>query len=555
MKTYHWDILSENSPKNESEIIDTLLVNRGVKTKKEIEQFFSPQNPLDISPESVGISAKELDSAVDRIKKAIDRKEKIIVYGDYDADGITATAILWETLRDLGANVLPYIPDRVSEGYGLNEDSITKLKTDDPELKLIVTVDHGIVSHKKIDFAVELGVDVIVTDHHQPTADMPKAFAVVHTTSLSGSGVAWMLAKELSQVTSDKSLIQGRLELVALGTIADLIPLTGPNRSLVKSGLNEINHTKRPGLKALMEIARIDPAQVGSYEVGYMITPRLNAMGRLEHAIESLRLLCTHDLNRAKSLALTLDLTNRDRQQMTQETVLHARQLLLAKQKGQLSPLIFIAHESYEQGIIGLVAGKLVEEFYLPAIVISKGDKFSKASARSISGFNIIESIRTASDLLVDAGGHPMAAGFTVETSKLSLLEERLTEVASASLTDKSPERSLKIDLELDLSQVNESLAEKIKTFAPFGQGNPEPTFVSRGVQIVSSRPVGGENQHLKLTLKKDNLEAIAFRMGELQQELSPNKPIDIAYCLEINEWNGNKRVQLRIKDIQFPKK
>jgi single-stranded-DNA-specific exonuclease len=549
MKDYRWEILSKKKPGSEGEIINILLANRGITSKAQKNNFFVPPDPLTIDLASVGISKHDLNLSINRLKEAIEKKEKIIVYGDYDSDGICATAILWETLHALGANVLPYIPDRVSEGYGLNEDSIAKLKKDDPNLKLIITVDHGIVGHKKIDFAHDLGVDVIVTDHHEPTGTKPNALAIIHTTQLSGAGVSWMLAREVQKISNFKFQISNLLELVAIGTVADLIPLTGPNRSLVKFGLEQLRKTQRPGLIALMRIARVDPLQIGTYEIGFIISPRLNAAGRLEHAIEALRLLCTKDTDRANDLAARLDQTNRERQLLTEETVLHAQQQV------EDSKLIFISHQTYEQGIIGLVAGKFVDRYYRPTIIVSKGKDYSKGSARSIAGFNIIETIRQVEDLLVDVGGHPMAAGFTVQTSKLAHLEQRLKKIADSRLDDQLLSRGLKIDCVLDPSQISQNLAQKIAEFEPFGQGNPEPTFASYGLEISDSRTVGGENQHLKIKFQISNfkfqIDGIGFKMGDRFAELTKGSIVDIAYNISTDKWNNDTRLQLRLKDLK----
>ncbi|KKT75585.1 MAG: Single-stranded-DNA-specific exonuclease RecJ [Microgenomates group bacterium GW2011_GWA2_44_7] len=553
MKTYQIELTSKEKPKNAKEIIHILLANRGLKTEDEVQIFFSPRDPLDYKVEEVGIEANEFERALRRIKKAISQKEKMIVYGDYDADGVCATAILWETIYSLGGNVLPYIPNRLAEGYGLNEESIAKLKREDPQLKLIITVDHGIVGHQKIDFAQELGVEVIVSDHHQPGGTIPKALAVIHTTLLSGSGVAWMLARELA---SDNNFSKKLLELVALGTIADLIPLTGVNRSLTKEGIEQIKQTERVGLKCLMEVARIDQSKVGTYEVGYMLTPRLNAMGRMEQAISSLRLLCTRDENKARELALELDRTNRERQLLTEETTLHARQLLLTKLTEKRKAIIFLAHESYQQGVIGLVAGRLAEEYYQPTIVISRGERYSKASARSIQGFNIIETIREAENMLVDVGGHPMAAGFTVETAKLGLLEEKLQELALSKLGLTIASRTLRVDVEVELSQIDTELVSQIEKFRPFGQGNSEPLFASFGLKVVDTRVVGVDGKHLKLVLSDKNstqrLDAIGFGMGEYYKELSPGCLVDVAYNVTRETWNGTEKLQLRLRDLKL---
>ena len=348
-----WLILSGSG-----DLIENILKNRGLTTKKEIEEFFHPPYPPHLP------SFPDLAKAIERIKKAINNKESIVVYADYDADGVTAGAIMWETIYKLGGNVMPYIPHRIEEGYGLSLKGIDAVKKEfNPSL--IITVDHGITAWEKIAYAKSLGIDVIVTDHHVKPIKLPDCL-IVHTTELSGAGVSWCVAKKL--------MPDPDLSLAAIGTIADMMPLVGPNRSIVKFGLLAIAKTKRVGLEALM--------------------------GDAEHALDALRLLCTNNKEKARTLAETLGLKNRERQQLTADTTLHALGLVPKTTK----KLIFIAHQSYNQGVIGLVAGKLVEEYYVPAIVVSKGEVYSKASARSIAGFNIVEAIRSASDLLVDVG-------------------------------------------------------------------------------------------------------------------------------------------------------
>jgi single-stranded-DNA-specific exonuclease len=554
-----WRILSkirsQRKTDRQKEIVKTLLRNRGLKTKKQQREFLHPPRPANLTLKQLGFSTTEMKKAVKRLGKAIRNKEEMIVYGDFDADGISGTAILWEVLTKLGAKVIPYIPERIEEGYGLNTKSIHQLKEDYPELSLIVTVDHGIVADQKVDFARKLGVEVIVTDHHQPGKTKPQATAIIHTTALSGAGVAWILARELGVKKVDSYL-----ELAAIGTIGDLLPLVGPNRALVIEGLEKINQTKRPGLLALFEQTGVVRGTIGAYEVGFMIAPRLNAMGRLEHAMDSLRLLCTRDPERAQRLAQKLETTNRRRQKLTEASVLHAKELVISQYpeiKTSTSPkLIYIGHESYQEGVIGLVASKLVEEFYRPAIVISRRKERSKASARSIEGFNIVEAIRAASEFLVDSGGHPMAAGFTVETKYLGPVGERISQVAEKLLNKEKLTKTLKIDSELEFGDLTPEFYQKIASLAPFGIGNPQPVFATRRVKVLDARLVGTDNQHLKLRISHQpsatSHQAIGFGLGHLYSQLYPEKPIDIAYNLMINQWNGKKRLELRLKDIKI---
>lgn len=532
-----WQILDK---KGKGDIVDILLKNRGIKNGKE---FFNPRDPNKIKIEETGIKKIELKKAIKRIREAIKRKEKIIVYGDYDADGVCATAILWEALYSFYKNVLPYVPERFSEGYGLNIESIKKLKKEDDNLKLIITVDNGIVANKAVEEASKLGIDVIITDHHEPEKKKLKAVAIIHSKNIGGAAVAWFFASQITEVNS--------LELAAIGTLADQIPLTEINRSIVKYGLEVLNKTKRPGLKSMIQDSAMKPGEIGTYEVGFILAPRINAMGRLEHAIESLRLLCTKDPLKASELSKKLSRVNVERQKIVEEVVAHTRKDYdkLTKNK-----IIVISDENYHEGVIGLAAGKLVEEFYRPAIVISRGESVAKASARSISGFNIIEAIRSVEHLIVQGGGHPMAAGFTIESDKIEKFEKEINKASDKLLTDEVLQRKLKIDLEISFDQINWSLVEKLVEFEPSGLGNPSPSFCSREVEVIDARTVGSDGKHLKLKLKQGNsfFNAIAFGFGELFTKITPDTKIDIAYAVEIHTWNGSREIQLKIKDIRM---
>lgn len=527
---------------HKGKIIDTLLENRGLTSGKDIESFLHPPDPGALTARDVGIDKTQLAKAVARINKAIKNGQSIVVYADYDADGITAGAVMWETLHGLGARVMPYIPHRVEEGYGLSTKGIEAVRAQhDPSL--IITVDHGITAKDKVAYAASLGIEVIVTDHHVKPDDLPDCI-IVHTTELCGAGVSWFVAKELSKPSGEL------LALASIGTIADLVSLTGANRSIVKYGLRELNKTKRVGLIALMRDAGLIGGDLTTYDVSHVLAPRLNAMGRLVHAMDALRLLCTKQADKAMLLARQLGLTNKERQQLTVDTSLHAKGIVDSRTSETLPKLLFVAHDTYNPGVIGLVAGKLVEEYYRPAIVVSQGPEISKASARSISGFNIVEAIKTCKDILVDVGGHPMAAGFTVETKNLDLLKSRMEEFVQKNLKDEFLTRELRIDIELPLSEVTGELWLTLRDFEPFGFGSPEPVFATRGVTVSAVRLIGADGKHLKMRI--GNIDAVAFGMGKLYPKITSDTPVDIAYTIDMNVWNGNRNLQLKIKDIQF---
>lgn len=552
-QTKKWEILSKENPDSEEKIIQVLLKNRGIKNKKD---FFDPVGPMKISLKSLGIKESEIKKAVDRIKKAKKSDEHVIIYGDYDADGITGTATMWETLHGLGIFVLPHIPERFSEGYGLNLESVKKLKEKDPKLTLIITVDHGITAGKKIEEVKKMGIDMIITDHHQMGKQLPKPLAIIYTTQIGGSALAWFFAREIVKKFKINNLqfkIEERLELAAIGTIADQLPLIGFNRSIVKYGLEELNRTKRPGLLALFKESGLEKdgtplKNIGTYEVGYIIAPRINAMGRLKHGLESLRLLCTKDKVKAFDIAKNIGDTNTERQKMVEKVVTIALNEAF-KSKGKI---IVIAGEDYYEGVIGLAAGRLVEEFYRPAIVISTKGELSKASARSVSGFNIIEAIRAVS-LHTEGGGHPMAAGFSIETNKIDKFTKEINKYAEKFLTSEILSKKVKIDCEIGFDHINYKLLDKLGQFEPTGLGNPGPAFLTKKVKIIDSKTVGREARHLKLNLKQNDqvYDSIFFGGGEKYSTLTPGSIIDAVFQPEENIWNGYKNIQLKIKDIK----
>lgn len=542
MKKKVWEVLDESN-KN---IIDILLTNRGLTSKTEKDDFFNPKHPSKLTLLELGIDKGEINKAKKRIKSAKENKEEVIVYGDYDADGVTSTAVMWEALHKFGLSVMPYIPDRFLEGYGIKAKSVENLKSQNPNLKLIVTVDNGIVASDEIKKINKMGIDVIITDHHVPSIKhgkplFPEAYAIIHTTQIAGSAVSWILTREIE--------VNDGLELVAIGTIADQVPLIGANRSFAKYGLEELGKTKRAGILELAKEAGIKLEGVGMYEINYIIAPRLNSMGRLMHAIDSLRLLCTKDRLRAKELAKLVSKTNLERQSIVDEVILSVRK----EAKNFSDGIIFISGENYHEGVIGLAAGRLVEEFYRPAIVVSVGKELSKGSARSINGLNIIELIRKEEKMLEAHGGHTMAAGFTIKTSKLDKFYKRINKSAKGILSEEMLNRKLKIDCEIKLDSINWELSKRLKEFEPNGLGNPQPTFLTRGVEVIDARLLGKDKKHLKLKLRKKNkfIDAIGFGLGEDFGDLERGENIDLVYGIDENEWNGTKSLQLKIKDLK----
>jgi single-stranded-DNA-specific exonuclease len=547
MKEKRWVI----APRIKEDLVDQLLYNRQITTDLEKENFLSS-----IFDFQNLVSPDQLEKAVKRVRQAIEKTEPILIYGDFDVDGVTSTALLWETLVRFGAKVTPYIPHREKEGYGLSENAI--LEAAAGGTKLIISVDCGISAVEEVALAASLGIDVIITDHHHQQEKVPQAYATVHTTQLAGVGVSYELSKAIYEEFS-QSFPESSLDLVALGTLADMVTLLGKNRSLAKQGLVQLNNTQREGLRSLIETAGIKLGKVGTYEVGFVLSPRLNAMGRLEHAMDSLRLLLTRKKEKADELARKLSETNEQRQKLTLETLSHAREIF--EKNSQSKKILVLSHQSWSQGIIGLVAGRLVEELNRPVIVVSEGKEFSKGSARSVNGFNIVEAICGCEDLLVSHGGHPQAAGFTIETKNLADFERRLSKWVEEKLSETDLQPLVKIEAEVTPEKLNFETYRQIKQFEPFGVGNPEPILVGRGFEVKDFRTVGGEGKHLKLKLasevkgawtRQGIFEAIGFGLGEWSFQLRPGMKVDLAFVLDEDNWNGNKKLQLKVKDLKL---
>lgn len=516
------------APKKTDNLVEQLLINRKIKDK---DKFLNPK--LIFYKKDLEIPG--IQESIDRIKQAIKKGEQIVIYGDYDVDGICASAILYKGLASLGAKTLPYIPHREKEGYGLSNTGLEFAR--DSGASVVITVDNGIVALEQARYAKEIGLDLIITDHHLPLDKKPEAYAIVHSTKMCGAAVAWCLIKNMIS----KDLSCDLLQFVAIATVCDLIPLVELGRAFVIEGLKVLEATSNLGLTELIEESGINKKDIGSYEIGYVLGPRLNAIGRLEHAIDALRLLCTKDAMKARRLAKLLCQTNTNRQQMTQVALEQARVLLDGSKK-----IHILANKDWAPGIIGLIAGKIAEEFYRPVIAISLGETISKGSARSIDGVNIVEIIRNFADILINVGGHPGAAGFSIENKHIEVFKERLEKLV-VNLPD--IEKVLKIDARVESGQLTKKLISQLDNFEPFGFGNPKPVFATYNMKVSDMRTVG-EGKHLKF--KVDNLDAIAFGMGELANSLKSGQLIDLAYNLELNTYNGFQNLQLKVKDIKI---
>ncbi|MFN2291305.1 MAG: single-stranded-DNA-specific exonuclease RecJ [Anaerolineae bacterium] len=506
-----------------------------------------------------------MTEAVTRLRQALKRGEQIAVYGDFDADGVTATALLVEVLSALGACVEAYIPDRVDEGYGLNLKALRKLYQ--RGVRLVVSVDCGIRSFHEVDQA-RRGLDLIVTDHHAPAPDrpLPPALAIINPKQpgcpyphkdLSGAGLAFKLAQgllraEQRRVDPPELAEEALLDLVALGTVADLVPLLGENRSLVRRGLERLNEAARPGVEALMAEAGLRRGDVDATAIGFRLGPRLNAAGRIDTAMKAYHLLTSRDPLETRDLAQKLGALNRARQQLTEETVAEAERQI--QNDDPDARLYMAASADFEPGVVGLAASRLTEAYYRPSVVVELGPEVSRGSCRSIPEFHITEALDDCQDLLARHGGHAAAAGFTVRTENLEALRQRLKAIAAERLDDVELKPTLEIDAEIDLASVDWDTRAALRTIEPCGMGNPQPVLVSRRVEVRSRRPIGREGKHLKLVLGDSRglaWDAIFFRQGALSQHV-PGQ-VDVAYRLGVNEWNRQKRLQIEVLDLREP--
>jgi single-stranded-DNA-specific exonuclease len=537
-------------------ILKQIVFNRGLATDAEARAFLRAEPSSNTDP----LQLTGMGAAVDRICFALQNNEPIAIYGDYDVDGVTATALLVQALRELGADVRGYIPNRFDEGYGLNKDALDILKADG--VKLVISVDCGIRSPEEALHARAIGLDLIISDHHHPDGEnLPSAFAVINPKQhgdpypdkdLAGVGIAYKIVEALVQTRplTDGFQLNDLLDLVALGTVADLAPLVGENRVLVRRGLRQIRETKRQGLYSLAGVAdlKIDKCTAGN--IGFMLGPRLNASGRLESALASFELLTTKDFMRAGQLAMQLDTQNRQRQVITRD--MQEKAEAIAMRDDPQGFLLFAAHEEFNPGVVGLAASRLTEVHYRPAIVAAQNAEETRGSCRSIPEFHITDALDQCKDLLVRHGGHAAAAGFTVKNENLPELVRRLKEIAREQLHTKDLRQTLTADLEVPLWELSFDVLKHLTFLEPTGYGNPEAVFVSRDVKVRSLRTVGSEGKHLKLTLEDEHgttVDSIGFRLGHLKDQLPSH--VDVLYRLELNEYNGRRTLQLNLKDVK----
>ncbi|MEX1248077.1 MAG: single-stranded-DNA-specific exonuclease RecJ [Anaerolineales bacterium] len=554
----HWLILNKLTPQADQNLagypplLRQALFNRGLGTAEESKRYLAALPPEVNDP----FRMKGMGTAVDRLVHAIQSGETVIVYGDYDADGVTATALLLHTIQALGGKAQPYIPDRFEEGYGLNVGALQQLK--EGGASVVVTVDCGVRSLKEAEEAKRLGLDLIITDHHSVGPELPNAFALINTKQpgceypekqLAGVGTAFKLACALEARLRPVAIADGSmLDLVALGTVADMVPLTGENRWMVREGLARLRKPQRQGVLSLIGVSGLKPTAVSAGDIGYLLGPRLNAAGRLETAKNALNLLMTNDVFEAGRLAQYLDSQNRERQELTRQMTESAEGIAAA----QGDALLLVAlQEEYNPGVVGLVASRLVERFYRPAIVGQRGAEYTRASCRSIPEFHITRALESCADLFQNFGGHAAAAGFTVRNDRLPEALERLQAIAREQLSGKDLFPVLVADAEVPLSELKADVIQHFELIEPTGYGNPQVSLVSRGLQVLDARVVGQEGKHLKLTVTDGwiTYDAIAFRQGHWIEALP--KVVDLLYRFEANEFNGRSTLQLNVRDLK----
>ena len=552
---------ASNSLAGYKPFMQQLLFNRGIKDAAAAESYLNG-SVLGEDP----FHLLDMDKAVDRLLKAADRGETVAVYGDYDVDGVSATALMVEVLRSFGINAYPYIPNRFEEGYGLNLDAIEMLA--DSGVTLILTVDCGIRSLAEADFARSKQVDLIISDHHFPKEELPSALAVIDPKrendayiykDLAGVGLAYKIAEALfTRRNTNSRNAEEWLDLVALGTVSDIVPLTGENRTLVKRGLGMIRTGRRLGISSLLRAARKDPFRITASDIGFILGPRLNAAGRMDSAKQALNLLLTNDALEAVSLAQKLDNQNMERQNLTKDL-----QSWIAEKSTDLEGRYLISdvslaefdYSSYKTtsgaGIMGLVAAKLVESYYRPAVIGTEEGDLIKASCRSIPEFHITKALDECADLLVRHGGHSMAAGFTVRKENAGALLEKLQQIAEQQLIGQDLKLTLRADMEFSINDLPGDALDQLKRLEPTGQSNPEARFISRNVEIKDVRKIGKDQSHLKFKIPYRNgtLEAVAWKQGHWADEM-PGK-VDLFYSVEENTYGNLVTTQLNVRDLQ----
>ena len=542
MSMYRWKILGEYNPKKD--IVSSILENRGIK---DIKDFLKTPSLNDLFDKFSGNFKSSLVKAKKLIFEAMENKRPILIFGDYDSDGINATAILYNFFKyeKKYDKVSYFIPNRFEHSYGLSKkainESLEKIAKD--EKVLFITVDVGITASEEISYIKKLGHSVILTDHHQKPDNIPDADVIVWNDDVCGSEISWILSKVLGSKSRDS------IAYAAVATITDLLPLLGFNRVVVKSGLKVLNSKPPLGYKKLFEASGIEGTEITTYELGWVIGPRLNAAGRLKSSEDSIRLLTERDENILEKLAQSLNSKNIERQEKTLEMYDIAAEV----DENDLPKIIFSSDEKYHEGIIGLVSAKITQKYYRPSVVISLNDGYGKGSVRSIPSINIIEVLRKFEDLFVDLGGHPMAGGFTIEEKKIPEMKKKVSEYIEKKFDNDVFNPVLDIDLKIPSDIIGVNLLEEIEKMEPFGMGNEQPVFLSEGLGVVSCDVIGKDGSHLKLNLYdgKKYQKAVFFGGSRFEKDFEIGGKVDLVYSLNKNEYNGKTYVDMVVKDYR----
>lgn len=538
-------------------LVARVLCNRGLSSTQVIQDFFNPSTELLHDP----FLMKNMDRGVERILTALREKEPITLYGDYDVDGITSVSMLYLFLRDLGGDAHPYIPDRRNEGYGLSEQGIREAASKGKGL--IISVDCGITSLEEAKLAKQLGLDLIISDHHEPGEELPEAAAVINPKrkdcsypfkDLAGVGVAYKIAQGiLAAMNLDAEYAEKYIDLVALGTAADIVPLVGENRVFVKEGLDKINIRPEVGIESLIQIAGIRPRKIEVGHVIFGLAPRINAVGRLGDALRAVRLLVTRDKSVSRQTAQVLEQENRRRKELDNKTLQEAIAEIEHTYDTTEMRSIVLAHEKWHSGVIGIVASRLIERYYRPTVMISIDGDIGKGSARSIAGFDIYSALKSCGDCLLQYGGHKYAAGLTISAARVQEFRERFDAIAREFIPDTDLHPKIKIDAEIGLDQITPEVVAVLERFAPFGPSNTRPNFLSRNLEVYGAPRIVGVN-HLKFRVRQHGqmFDAIGFNLGDYIYRVDNGmRTLEMVYGIEENEYMNRKTTQLRVRDLR----
>ena len=561
-----WDIRQSDIPQHRllseslgiSSIIAQLLLNRGIQDINQAKTFLTG----DIAELYDPFLMKGMLEAVERLKQAIRHKEKVFIHGDYDVDGVTAVALLVSTLRNFGIEAIYYIPDRLAEGYGLSSAGVKKAINKGADI--VITVDCGISSYEEVEFLNAHNIDVIITDHHEIQEALPRAYSIINPLqrdcaypdkNLSGVSLAFKLCEALSSEFNNRDVWK-KLDLVSMGTISDVVPLLGENRILVKEGLNQLkNGSINKGLNALIEASGLKSKTVGSFEIGYILGPRINATGRIGSAETAVELLLTEDDTKAMKLAKTLNDANRERQRIESFTLKAAMEKIDADTEFRDRKVIVLDNEDWHAGVIGIVASRISDKFYRPTILISTKGGIGKGSGRSIERFHLFEALIECRDILKEYGGHKYACGFTIFEDNLDQFKETINKIADEALSHEDLIPRISVDMEISLSSLDYHIVEDISRLEPFGERNPEPLFCSRNLRLVRApKIIKGDHIKLWVTDGNKNFEAIGFGLAKnysISELFERYTEFDIAYTTSFNTWQGLNSIQLKIEDVR----